>query len=50
MIGALVGLMIMFYGALNAGDFLGNALALITAVSFSCFTLILRVSKNLEMS
>ena len=49
MIGALVGLMIMFYGALNSGDFLGNALALITAVSFSCFTLILRVSKNLEM-
>ena len=49
MIGALVGLIIMFYGALNSGDFLGNALALITAVSFSCFTLILRVSKNLEM-
>ena len=49
MIGALVGLMIMFYGALNSVDFLGNALALITAVSFSCFTLILRVSKNLEM-
>ena len=49
MIGALVGLMIMFSGALNSGDFLGNALALITAVSFSCFTLILRVSKNLEM-
>ena len=49
MIGALVGLMVMFYGALNSGDLLGNALALITAVSFSCFTLILRVSKNLEM-
>ena len=49
MIGALVGLIIMFYGALNSGDFLGDALALITAVSFSCFTLILRVSKNLEM-
>jgi len=49
MIGALVGLIIMFYGALNSGDFLGNALALITAVSFSCFTLILRVSKNLEL-
>ena len=46
MIGALVGLIIMFYGALNSGDFLGNALALITAVSFSCFTLILRVSKH----
>ena len=49
LIGALVGLMVIFYGALNFGDLLGNALALITAVSFSCFTLILRVSKNLEM-
>ena len=49
MIVAFIGVMIMFYGAINAGDLIGNILALITAVSFSCFTLILRVNRNLEM-
>ena len=37
MIAALLGVLIMFYGALQVGEILGNVLALITAISFSIF-------------
>ncbi len=49
MIGALLGVFIMLQSALDSGDLLGNFLALVTAISFSSFTLILRINKILDM-
>ena len=49
MISALVGVIIMFYGALDSGKILGNIFALCTAISFSIFAIILRSNKHLDM-
>ena len=49
MISAFSGVLIMFYGSLQAGEIWGNMLALFTAVSFSIFTLILRSNKAVDM-
>ena len=49
MLGAFFGVLIMFYGSLQIGVLLGNILALFTAISFSIFTIILRINKNIDM-
>ena len=49
MIGSFFGVLIMFSGSYQAGEIEGNALALFTAVSFSIFTIILRLNKHSDM-
>ena len=49
MIAASLGVLIMFYEALQVGEILGNVLALFTAISFSIFTVVLRANKSLDM-
>ncbi len=49
MITAFIGILIMFYGATQTGQLLGNLLALVTAFSFSIFAIILRFYKNIDM-
>ena len=49
MIAALLGVLIMFYGALQAGEFSGNVLAFFTAIFFSIFTIILRSKTSIDM-
>ena len=49
MIGAFFGVIIMFSGAMQIGVLWGNILALFTAISFSIFTIILRLSKKIDM-
>ena len=49
MIGAFFGVVIMFSGAMQIGVLWGNILALFTAISFSIFTIILRLSKKIDM-
>ena len=49
MIVAFFGVLIMFYGSLKIGELWGNMLALITAISFSIYTIIIRSNKNIDM-
>ena len=49
MIAAFFGVLMMFYGALKIGELWGNMLALITAISFSIYTIIIRSNKNIDM-
>ena len=49
MIAAFFGVLIMFYGSLKIGELWGNMLALITAISFSIYTIIIRSNKNIDM-
>ena len=49
MIVAFLGVLIMFYGSLKIGELWGNMLALITAISFSIYTIIIRSNKNIDM-
>ena len=49
MIAAFFGVLMMFYGSLKIGELWGNMLALITAISFSIYTIIIRSNKNIDM-
>ena len=49
MICSLIGLIIMFHAALQIGVIWGNILALLTAICFSTFTIILRLNKKIDM-
>ena len=49
MIVAFFGVLIMFYGSLKIGELWGNMLALMTAISFSIYTIIIRSNKNIDM-
>ena len=49
MITALLGVLIMFYGALQVGEILGNVLALFTAIFFSILTVVLRANRSVDM-
>ena len=49
MIAAFFGILMMFYGSLKIGELWGNMLALITAISFSIYTIIIRSNKNIDM-
>ena len=49
MIVAFLGVLIMFYGSLKIGELWGNMLALITAISFSIYTIIIRSNRNIDM-
>ena len=49
MIAALFGVLMMFYGSLKIGELWGNMLALMTAISFSIYTIIIRSNKNIDM-
>ncbi len=46
---AFFGIFIMIKGGLNSGGILGNILAILTALSFSIFTIILRRFRNINM-
>ena len=46
---AFIGIFIMIKGGLNSGGVLGNILAILTALSFSLFTIILRKFRNINM-
>ena len=49
MIAAFFGVLMMFYGSLKIGELWGNMLALITAISFSIYTITIRSNKNIDM-
>ena len=49
MIAAFFGVLMMFYGSLKIGELWGNMLALMTAISFSIYTIIIRSNKNIDM-
>ena len=49
MIVAFFGVLMMFYGSLKIGELWGNMLALMTAISFSIYTIIIRSNKNIDM-
>ncbi len=49
MMGAFIGLSVMFYASLQIGALWGNIMALLTAICFSVFTIILRLNKNIDM-
>lgn len=49
MIIALVGIGVMVAGGVTAGTVFGNAMALCTALTFSCFAVIVRAHRRLDM-
>ena len=49
MIAAFFGVLMMFYGSFKIGELWGNMLALMTAISFSIYTIIIRSNKNIDM-
>ena len=46
---AFLGILVMVGGSIAAGAWLGNAFALITVLSFSCFVVILRHNRGRDM-
>ena len=49
MIAAFFGVLMMFYGSFKIGELWGNMLALMTAISFSIYTIIIRSNKHIDM-
>jgi len=49
MIFAFMGIFIMIKDGLESGGFFGNVLALVCAISFSSFVIVLRKSRNIDM-
>ena len=49
MIAAFFGVLMMFYGSLKIGELWGKMLALMIAISFSIYTIIIRSNKNIDM-
>jgi len=49
MCAASVGIVVMVSGGIGAGSFYGNMMGLLTAICFSCYTIIVRRHRGIEM-